>query len=268
MIAHLLTPTVLATAAVTSGAAPAALTPGRDVPATPSADQARQAAEAELSRRVYAQRPSPLQALAQWLYEHLNPRALVPVGPSWLSYAVVILALVLLAVALATVLRRLSRNHAPHPTSGPLFDDDRDTATLHAAAVAAAQRQRWDVAVLERFRAMVRHLTERGLVEDYPGLTANEAARATHDVLARVPAVSAAKQPATRTPAPGRADLDGAEVDLAGAVKRAGALFDRIRYGSATASQADEEWMRRLADQVEAITDQLPMASAGSGERQ
>lgn len=47
-----------------------------DVPATPDAQEAREAAERELAREVYHERPSIWQLLWQWLLEHLDPSQL------------------------------------------------------------------------------------------------------------------------------------------------------------------------------------------------
>ena len=59
--------------------------------------------------------------------------------------------------------------------SGALFDDKRDASMLTLSANKAAAAGDWVSAVVDRFRAIIRSLDERALLEDYPGMTAQEA---------------------------------------------------------------------------------------------
>ena len=140
---------------------------GADAPATPDADEARRAAERELARPEYRDE-SLLGRLWRWLSEHLNLRGVVPAGPDWLSILIVVviaLALVTVLILLLTRITRVQRIRTGHD----LFeDDDRDSAALNVAADGAAVRGDWTTAIVERFRAIIRSLDERGAIDDYP----------------------------------------------------------------------------------------------------
>jgi len=194
---------------------------GADAPATPDADEARRAAERELARPEYRDE-SLLGRLWRWLSEHLNLRGVVPAGPDWLSILIVVviaLALVTVLILLLTRITRVQRIRTGHD----LFeDDDRDSAALNVAADGAAVRGDWTTAIVERFRAIIRSLDERGAIDDYPGMTAHEAAAAA----------------------------SAAVVDHADDLLHAGTLFDAVRYGEVVSTPAQDSWMRTLADAV------------------
>lgn len=206
-----------------------------DVPATPDADSARQAAEHELSKPVYSDQPSLVEMILTWLNEHLHPADLIPGLPAWASWAIVITVFITLIGSLLYVLTRVSLARRARRARTGLFDDARDAASLIRAADAAATRGDYATAVVERFRAIIRSLDERGLVEDYPGMTAQEAS-----VLA-----------ATALP------------DLAGAFHQAGNLFDAVRYGEVVSTPEQDDWMRDLASRVDAARAPRPAADAG-----
>ena len=198
------------------------MTPGADVPATPDADQAREAAESELARPEYHAHETLWARLWRWIMEHLDPSGVVPGAPRWLSVlvvAVVVLALVAVLLLLLTRITRVRRVRADRA----LFDDDRSSSTLTRAADDAAGRGDWATAVVERFRAIIRSLDERGALEDYPGMTAHEAATIAAAVVA----------------------------DLADDLHRAGALFDAVRYGEVVSTAEQDAWMRELAQAVQ-----------------
>ena len=88
----------------------------------------------------------------------------------------------------------------------------------------AAADQRWADAVRERFRAVVRTLDERTLLDDRPGRTADEAAREAGRVLP----------------------------DLAAGLTAAARLFDDVTYGDADAGPADDARLRALDQAVDA----------------
>ena len=125
-------------------------------------------------------------------------------------------------------------------TGHDLFeDDDRDSAALNVAADGAAVRGDWTTAIVERFRAIIRSLDERGLIEDYPGMTAHEAAALASSAL-------------------------GA---LGGELTRAAVLFDAVRYGEVVSTAEQDAWMRDLARRVDAARiDRAGAAGAHSAD--
>ncbi|QDB78503.1 DUF4129 domain-containing protein [Georgenia wutianyii] len=198
------------------------------VPVEPDAEEARRWAQEELSRSVYRDEPGVLDRLWRWLGEQLQrlleidasaPESLVPV-------IVVVGAVVLLVLALylAGPVRR--RRRTAGARSHTLFDDEGDatSASLTAAADDAADRGDWALAVLMRFRAIIRSLDERTVLDDRPGLTAHEAGAAAASL------------------------LPGCAAGLTWAAR----LFDDVCYGSARPGPDQDARMRELAREVAA----------------
>ncbi|QQM66977.1 DUF4129 domain-containing protein [Actinomyces weissii] len=205
-----------------------------EAPATPDAEAAREAAREELSKPVYHPRPNPLRLLWEWFVNQVTGARLLPAGlPQWVSVAIVLVAASLLVGVLVIVLSRYTRVRRRNRAHA-LFDSDaRDSAALARDADAAAVAGDFVTAVVERFRAVIRSLDERGLLEDYPGMTAQEAASLASAALA-----------GARLP-------DGTSLELTGPLHEAGDLFDAVRYGERPPSQEEDRWMRQLAALVE-----------------
>ncbi|MFF1835850.1 DUF4129 domain-containing protein [Streptomyces sp. NPDC058231] len=151
---------------------------GGDIPVGTPRDPAREAAKHELSKPMYHEHdPNLLQRGLDRLWEWLDDlfataSDAAPGGP------VGLIVLVLVAIGLAVALRwRLGTpQRSPRPP-GTLFDDSpRGAAEHRTAAEAHAAAQRWNDAVQERMRAIVRSLEERALLDPRPGRTADEAA--------------------------------------------------------------------------------------------
>jgi hypothetical protein len=150
-----------------------------DVPVTPDAETAQSWLEDELSKPVYQDGSGPLDRFAQWLSDLID-RLL----NSSSSGGVPVLGYVVGAAVLATLIILAIRFWAPAfrggrrgADAGVLDDDDRTATQIEAAADAAAKNGDWSLAVLERYRAIVRGAEERVLIDDRPGRTALEAAR-------------------------------------------------------------------------------------------
>jgi len=192
----------------------------REPPLTPSADEARAWIEAELAKAIYNRQPSLWDRLREWLGE-LWARLFgssADLGPVLMP--VVVLLVVALAVGVALLLggpvrrRRLRGRDSVEVLDG----DVRTAAAIRAAADAAAARGDFRAAVLDRFRAIVRSLDERAVLEDRRGRTAHEAALAA----------GARLQP------------------CAAELLRASELFDAVCYGDVTASAEDDAWLREV----------------------
>ncbi|MEU8350048.1 MULTISPECIES: DUF4129 domain-containing protein [Streptomyces] len=160
-------------------AVPLAVRTGDEVPVRTPRLPAREAAERELSESVYHQNDPSLFRRAldrfwEWLDTLFDAAAgVTPGGPAGL--AVILAVVLLLAVALRLRLGPLR----PGPESpGALFPDDRprSAAEHRAEAERHAAAQRWEQAVQEHTRALVRSLEERALLTPRPGRTADEAA--------------------------------------------------------------------------------------------
>jgi hypothetical protein len=143
-----------------------------------SRDAAADAARRELARRPYRDAQPPLLArlLGRLLSElgRLIDRASAHAPGGGLG---LLLLLVLLVLVVAVVLTRLRPRRGER--SAGLFDP---AASLSAddhrsLADAAAREGRFDDAVRERLRAVVRELEARGVLDPRPGRTADEVAR-------------------------------------------------------------------------------------------
>ncbi|GAA1709852.1 DUF4129 domain-containing protein [Isoptericola hypogeus] len=216
--------------AVLASAVPAA------APVEPDRETAHRWLLEELSRPEYAQSPSLLERLWGWfagLFDGLPGFDAGRLPLAVLLVAVVaVVALVAWRVAGPVRVSRRSR-----PSVAVLGDDARTAAELRAAADAAAARDDWAAAVLDRFRAVVRSLEERVVLQERPGRTAQEAAAAAG---ARLPSVEASLHDAAR-------------------------LFDDVCYGTLPATPGDDAAMRELDARVAALRPLRPAAAATSG---
>ncbi|MFJ8312402.1 MULTISPECIES: DUF4129 domain-containing protein [unclassified Streptomyces] len=141
-------------------------------------DPAREAARRELSDPVYHQNdPSLLQRVLNKFWDWVgslfdSASGAVPGGP--LGLLVIVIAVLALIAALWW---RLGTPQRTSTSGGTLFADRPRSAAEHrTAAEAHAEARRWNEAVQERMRAIVRSLEERALLDPRPGRTADEAA--------------------------------------------------------------------------------------------
>lgn len=174
--------------------------PAAWLPAAPPVDltreQAQRAAELELSDPAYqAARPGLLQRGLQWLLERVSELAgqaadAAPGG--WLG----IVGLVLVLGTAALFVRwRLG------PVRGAqvlrfTVDPELSAAQYRERAEESAAAGRWEEAISQRMRALVRAGQERGLIDGHPGWTADEVALS---IGRQVPACAARLTAAART---------------------------------------------------------------------
>lgn len=186
-------------------------------------DEARQAAERELSKGIYHQNePGPIERAVEaalvWLDQLLSRAASATPGG---ALGLVVLALLIAAAVVLVAwqvgpVRRGAHGSPPSvELSGRL-----DAAEHRRRADAYTGEGRFAEAVRERMRAIVRELETRGVLEPRPGRTADEVAR---EAGAIVPAVA----PDLRT---------------------AATVFDEVWYGGRSAT-AQSDAVLRQADQ-------------------
>ncbi len=178
------------------------------IPIEPDADTARQWVVDELSKDAYqASGRSWIERLLEWLTGLLNGlgNASGNLGFAGVPGSVVAIGIAVILVALiALIVWGPMRSSRRRKASRAVFEDDvRDSDAMRSAAVDAAARGDWTLAVIERFRGMVRDVERSGWVAVVPGMTAYEFVT----------------QAGSRVPA------------LATELDWAGDLFDRIRYG-------------------------------------
>lgn len=193
-----------------------------EVPVRPDRQTARSWAEEELLKREYQEeRRGPLRLLVDWLRSLLDR---IPAPGSVNVNLGVTIAILLVVVLVAYVLWRsggVRRQARARP--GDVFDDPALTAADHRRAADAAEAAGdLRTALLERFRALVRGLSDRALVELEAGRTATELTR----------------RAAVRLPA------------LAPRLAAAARDFDDVRYGDRPATVDAVRAMRELDEQA------------------
>lgn len=213
-----------------------ALVAGRagDVPVEPDADEARRWLERELLDPVYDDSPSLLERILDWVGSLFDDVPVLGLDGRVAALVVVVLLAVVAGIALwvAGPVRRTRRPAGGGAVLGG--DDTRTAAQLRAAADAAAAREDWHAAVAERFRAVVRALEERTVLDERPGRTAHEAVEAA----------------AYRLPS------------SAAVLRDAGRLFDDVVYGDQPAGPADDARLR-AADA--AVAAERPVGAQADG---
>ncbi|SFW92516.1 DUF4129 domain-containing protein [Amycolatopsis australiensis] len=207
----------------------------RDIPVGIDRDDARRAAAHELSDPKYRDaRPNVLQQLGQWLGEQLEKllnglSSVVPGGIFGLLLVVVLLIVLVVVIRLRTgkVARAARAERA-------VFGGQRQSADdYRRSAAEAAAGGRYGDAVRDRFRAVVRGLEERALLDARSGRTADEAAAEAGVLLP----------------------------DLATGLRQGARLFDDVHYGGREGTEAA---YRTLTELDERCRRARPVAMAGS----
>ncbi|MEU3643632.1 DUF4129 domain-containing protein [Lentzea sp. NPDC034063] len=147
-----------------------------DVPVDLGRDEAREAAVRELSDPAYvSDDPNPLQRALNWILDRLGELFAGAGGMSGLTAIVIIVAV---AVLIVIVIRlRTGRTGRALRSGDKVFGSTVLTAAQHrAAAEKAAAAGDLAEAVRERFRAVVRELEQRGVLDARAGRTVDEVA--------------------------------------------------------------------------------------------
>jgi len=144
------------------------------------ADQARDLAQRELLDPIYAQASPPWwQQAAEWVIGRISDLiGRIVGGVADGGWVVILVALIAFAVVM--VLRQTGVVRRSHRVDTPLFVGRvRTAAEYRAASARAAANGDYHGAVLNRFRAVVRTLEQRGVIDERPGRTADEVAAET-----------------------------------------------------------------------------------------
>lgn len=202
-----------------------------DVPVEPDAATARRWAADELADPVYHDTPSLLDRIIEWVMQLVER---IFAGGQGTGADPRVVAIVTLAVVLAVALVALwvagpVRRSRKGPKERAVFDaaDVRTAEQMRHASLTAAGRLDWHLAVLERFRAIVRSLEERTLLEERAGRTAHEVA----------------------------VDAGATMPEHAAALLEASAVFDEVCYGDGEGSEPE---YRSLVELDEALLATRP----------
>jgi len=153
-------------------------------------DGARTDAKRELAKRIYhLDDPSWFErlvtAVLDWLGALVAAAVDLAIGGAG---GLVLLAVIVLVIAIAARLGFGPLRVRDLLTDRRVGARARTAAEYRAEAIALAQRGAWREAVRARFRAIIRELEERGVMDPRPGRTAGEV---VHDGGAAVPAIAA-----------------------------------------------------------------------------
>lgn len=202
-----------------------------DVPVEPDAETAREWVERELESIDHNQSESLLSKLLSWLNDTLNLFSSIDFGAANAPVLVAVLVALIIAVALSLrFIGPIRRRSAARAKSVEVLEDDpRSAAEMRAAASAAAASGDWTGALLDSYRATIRGMEERIIIDARDGRTAYEAA----------------------------VDGGAALPTLARDLRRASALFDAVCYGHTTAA---EDSYRTVADVEASVRAAKPAA--------
>lgn len=205
-----------------------------DVPVVPDGDTAQEWARQELADPIYHQGETLLQRALDWLMDWLQEAQATVSGVDGRMAALVLGAVLVIGVLVVRAVIGPVRRARRARTSTEVFVDDARTADeMRAGADAAAAAGRWNEAVLDRFRAILRSLEERAILAERPGWTADEA---TAEAAVVLPSCAADLRDSSR-------------------------LFDDVCYGDRSAGQPEEAWLRLLD---RAVQDTRPVAPSAA----
>ncbi|MDQ1010430.1 hypothetical protein QFZ82_004915 [Streptomyces sp. V4I23] len=207
-----------------------------DIPRVP----AREAAERELSDPMYHENdPNLLERALDRFWDWVGS-LFEGAGGAGIGGTTGLVVIFLVVIALAAALWwRLGTPQRTPVSADSLFDAGPRSAAEHrTAAEEHAAAARWNQAVQERMRAIVRSLEERALLAPRPGRTADEAAAEAGRSL------------------PPHADE----------LRAAARAFDDITYGGRTADRQSYERLRDLDLELERAKPQLTEAAQGAAE--
>jgi hypothetical protein len=190
-------------------------------------DPSQEEAQRELSKQLYRQQESLLDTIVNWIFRKITELlAGITGGSAEGSAAVAVIALVVIAVIVAVLVkfgplsrtRRRRTDEASHLAPTTSDDEHRRKADAHAA------EGRFAEAIRERLRAIIRGLTDRGVLDNRLGRTAMEVA------------TEAGRKLPT----------------IAGDLRDAASLFGAVWYGRRPATAGDYERMRTIDGRVAA----------------
>lgn len=196
-----------------------------NVPVDVDPDTAREAAANELADPVYQQaEPSVVEEIFTWLGKWLGDALAAVSG----SASGGLLALVVLGLLVFVVIRlRIGRLTRSQRVDRPVFGAGRTRSAQEYRQAAEEARARGDLAgaVRERFRAIVRELNDRGVLDEREGRTVDEIAT----------------QAADRLPE----HTDG--------LRTAATLFDDVVYGSHQPTEPGYHGLVTLDDELQGV---------------
>lgn len=185
-------------------------------------EEARELARRELSDPAYDREESLFRQVVDWIMERIQSLLDGASGALSSSVGTAILVAVIAAAVVLIIVRAGPMARRSAHRAAVLADDGTSASDYRAAAASAADAGDWATAVVERFRAVIATLEERGIIDRRSGRTADEAARDGGSAL-----------PPLRT-----------------SLVQGASLFDTVRYGHRAATSSDYTRVVELDDAV------------------
>jgi hypothetical protein len=202
-------------------------------PLIPDADEARRQLADELANPIYADVQNwiadQFRKLLDWLVGDPSPAGSLSSG-QLTALVITLVGIAALAIWLSTGGLRAERRKR-----GSVFANEERTADqLRSDAARLAAADEWASATVELFRALIRSLGERAIIEEFGGMTAHEAAA----------------QAAPRLPG------------LADRITAAAEVFDALAYGHRSGSPQQYQDMLDLDAELTRTRPVLPAQAA------
>ncbi len=149
-----------------------------DPPLDPSADEARDELRRELVKPEYYD-ANIVQRIIGWIERSVDDAVETADRTPTLTWFAGLVIAVALGVAIALLVTRARSTAREQKDAAAVLTDERVTAAeLRARAEAALAEGRHEAALVDGFRALAVRQVERGRLDDAPGTTAAEVARA------------------------------------------------------------------------------------------
>lgn len=197
-------------------------------PLDPSRAEGRRWLEDELAKTKYDVEPSLWQRFQEWLFGLFD--ATGPGLPSWVFALVLLVALAVVALVVALLLRPEARARRTGAHDGVLDERGVDAAAYRRRARQALDAGDWQTALLDSYRAVVASAVERTILDELPGRTAHEASL----------------------------ELSRAFPTEYAGLRAAADRFDAVRYGHGPAVEADARAVVALDDRLARTRPELP----------
>ncbi len=205
-----------------TAAVPALLRLLADPPLDPSGDEARGRLRRELVKPEYYD-ANIVQRILEWIGRSLDDAVGTADRAPTLTWVAGLVIAVALGAAIALLITRARASGRQSKEAAAVLTDDRVTAAeLRARAESALAAGRHEAALVDGFRALAVRQVERGRLDDAPGTTAAEVARA----------------------------LGGEFPTHQPRVSRSAGLFDGVMYGERTASRDQASAVLELDDEL------------------
>ena len=202
-----------------------------DVPVDLGRDEAQRLAAQELANPAYhVDDPSLVQRAISWVFGKVNELLDSAARSAETPNPIISTRIAALVLWRGGPVRRT----ATTGETALFVGRARSAADHRRAADQAAAGGRWEEAVLERYRAIVRSLEERTILDPRPGRTADEAAAEAALVLPL----------------------------LADDLRAAAQTFDSVAYGGRGATSTDDHFLREIDRAVQATTPRAYAAGA------